>query len=112
MTAPSGQNPLPDVDRATLSAGLRKIRRRRWYLWALILVYLPLMWSALKFLPSMNAVCGVFGVWFAAVFVIAMIAAVARCPRCGNYFHVNGMTLLFLRKCLHCQLHVSADKRP
>ena len=32
-----------------------------------------------------------------------------RCPRCGNYFHVNGMMLLYLRRCLHCQLHINAD---
>jgi hypothetical protein len=36
----------------------------------------------------------------------------SKCPRCGNYFHLHGMTLLILRKCLHCQLHINADKIP
>jgi hypothetical protein len=33
----------------------------------------------------------------------------SKCPRCGNYFHLHGMTLLVLRKCLHCQLHISEN---
>jgi hypothetical protein len=99
------------VDRDVLRQGLKVIRRRRWYLWIIILVYMPLMGVAMKQLPSVKAVSFVFIGWFVIMFSIALFAAVARCPRCGNYFHVHGMTLLYLRKCLHCQLHVSADKR-
>jgi hypothetical protein len=69
------------------------------------------MSAAMKTLPSFKGVMYVFLLWFVIMFTIALVAAVARCPRCGNYFHVHGMTLLYLRKCLHCQLHLTADKR-
>jgi uncharacterized membrane protein len=95
------------IDKAVLRGGLRAVRRRRWYLWMIILVYMPLMGVAMTY----KAVGPVFIGWFVVMFVIALYAALARCPRCGNYFHMHGMTLLYLRKCLHCQLHLTADKR-
>ncbi len=70
---------------------------------------MPLMMLAMKMFNGHLA--AVFVGWFVVMFAIAFYAAIARCPSCGNYFHLQGMTLLFLRKCLHCQLHVSADKR-
>jgi len=91
--------------------GLQIIRRRRWYLWGLIAIYLPLMLTLLEHDATFNTLATTFLLWFVAVFSIALYAAVARCPRCGNYFHMHGMTLLYLRKCLHCQLHLTADKR-
>lgn len=91
--------------------GLKIIRRRRWYLWGLITIYLPLMLPLLDRGASLRVLTTVFLFWFVAVFSIALYAAVARCPRCGNYFHMHGMTLLYLRKCLHCHLHLTADKR-
>jgi len=98
-------------DKSALRQGLKVVRRRRWYLWIIILLYVPLMSAAMKTLPSFKGVMYVFLLWFVIMFTIALVAAVARCPRCGNYFHVHGMTLLYLRKCLHCQLHLTADKR-
>lgn len=98
------------VDKSALKFGLKKIRRRRWCLWLIILLYLPIMAVAMKTLPSFTAVMVIFSLWFILMFSIALVAAVARCPKCGNYFHMHGMTLLYLRKCLHCQLHVCADK--
>lgn len=95
-------------DNAVLRKGLKAIRRRRWFLWTTILAYMPLMGMAMSY----NAVSEAFVAWFIALFSIAFYAAVVRCPRCGNYFHLHGPSLLFLRKCLHCQLHVIADKRP
>ncbi len=98
-------------DTAGFGPGLSIVRRRRWYLWGVILVYVPAMWLTLRISPTYRAVEIVFGIWFILLFVAATISALARCPRCGNYFHMHGMTLLYLRKCLHCGLHVSADKR-
>jgi len=98
------------IDKRALQSGLKKIRRRRWCLWSIILLYAPMMYMSMKRLPSFTAVMYVFSIWFILMFSIAMVAAVARCPKCGNYFHLHGMTLLYLRKCLHCQLHVCADK--
>jgi hypothetical protein len=101
----------PDDNFAEIGPGLKKIRRRRWCLWAVILIYLPAMWVTLRLSSSMHAVGVVFGVWFVLLFTAAVVVAVARCPRCGNYFHMHGMTFLCLRKCLHCQLHLKADKK-
>ena len=95
------------IDNATLRKGLKTVRRRRWCLWTIILVYMPLMGMAMSY----KAVSEAFIVWFVVTFAIGFYTAAVRCPRCGNYFHMNGTSLLYLRKCLHCQLHVIADKR-
>jgi len=100
------------IDKKALKAGLKKIRRRRWCLWSIVLLYIPMMYIAMKNLPSFSEVMYVFFAWFILMFSIALVAALARCPKCGNYFHLNGMTLLYLRKCLHCHLHICADKAP
>jgi len=91
--------------------GLRQIRKRRWFLWAEILIYLPAMLVTMKISPTFRALAVVFALWFILLWIVVGYSALIRCPRCGNYFHMNGMTLLYLRKCLHCQLHLTADKR-
>ena len=97
----------PADDKALLQQGLHTVRRRRWYLWLIILVYMPLMMTAVKFSSAVAA----FLSWCLVMVVIVGYSALARCPRCGNYFHMHGLSMLYLRKCLHCQLHVCADKR-
>ena len=92
--------------------GLSKLRRRRRFLWLVLIAYLPAMWSAQRITRSFQGALPVFAVWLLVLILAAAVSALARCPRCGNYFHVNGMALLYLRKCLHCQLHISADKKP
>jgi hypothetical protein len=93
-----------------LGPGLSKVRRRRWFMWSAILAYMPIMVATLKISKSFNITAMVFAAWFAVLFVVTLLLAIVRCPRCGNYFHMHGMTLLFFRKCLHCQLHINADK--
>jgi hypothetical protein len=90
---------------------LGKIRKRRLFLWCVILVYMPAMWTTLRLTGSYKATGTVFVVWIILLCIFATVAACARCPRCGNYFHMHGMTLLYLRKCLHCQLHINADRK-
>jgi hypothetical protein len=99
------------VDAAKIGPALRIIRRRRCYLWIVILGYLPAMWVTLKLMPLHKVLGSVFLVWVVLLFIVVLVSAVVRCPRCGNYFHMNGMTLLYLRKCLHCQLHINADRK-
>jgi len=96
---------------AELTTGLALIRRRRWYLWGAILIYLPLLKLTLTFSQSLHVALSVVGLWLLLSFSLAFFAALARCPRCGHYYHMHGPTLLFLRKCLHCQLHLCADRR-
>jgi hypothetical protein len=94
-----------------LAPGLGKVRRRRWLLWTVLLAYLPTMWVTQQITHSFQRSLPVFFLWVLLLIAAAAISAVARCPRCGNYYHVNGMVLMYLRKCLHCQLPVNADKR-
>lgn len=91
--------------------GLGRIRKRRWFLWGVILAYLPAMWMTLCLTGSFNVTAAVFVAWVVLLCVFATVTALARCPRCGNYFHMHGMTFLLLRKCLHCQLRINADKK-
>jgi hypothetical protein len=108
MTEVSGLEPGAATD---FSTGLRRVRKRRWLLWGEILGYLPLMLGVMKIWPTNTALAVAFLTWFALLWVVVGYSALARCPRCGNYFHMNGMTLLYLRKCLHCQLHLTADRK-
>jgi uncharacterized membrane protein YadS len=101
-----------EIDPSVISAGLSKIRRRRWVVWIVMIIYLPTMWTTQKITHSFNASMPVFFVWFLLLLIAMGYSAVARCPRCGNYYHVNGMILLYLRKCLHCQLPLNEDKTP
>ena len=99
------------IDESDYGPGLRTIRKRRWCLWAEILIYLPAMMVTMKIAPTFRALAVVFVIWFILLWIVVGYSALARCPRCGNYFHMHGMTLLYLRKCLHCQLHLTADKK-
>jgi len=89
---------------------LKKTRRRRKYFFGTVLIYIPALLITHKISPTNNAMGTVFGLWIAILIISTFLAALSRCPRCGNYFHVHGMTLLILRKCLHCQLHITTDK--
>ena len=86
------------------------VRRRRWYLWGLILVYMPVSVLTLQLTQSYKATGLVILIWVILLCIVVTLIAIAKCPRCGNYFHMHGMTLLILRKCLHCQLHINDDK--
>jgi hypothetical protein len=98
-------------DATQAGPAMQTIRRRRWYLWWVILVYVPAMWVTMQVKPTYLVVGTVFVVWIILLFIAGIYSALARCPRCGNYFHMHGMTLLYLRKCLHCQLHINADRK-
>jgi len=98
------------VDESTFGPALNLIRRRRKYFFYTVLAYMPAMWAVHKISPTYRSIGIAIGVWIVVLFTTAFMSAVTRCPRCGNYFHVHGMTLLYLRKCLHCQLHINADR--
>jgi hypothetical protein len=95
---------------ALFGPALTRIRRRRKLFFGTILVYIPALWITHSISPTDRSMGMVFGVWFVLLIITAFLSAVATCPRCGNYFHVNGMVILYLRKCLHCQLPLTADK--
>jgi len=97
-------------DPTRFAAGLGDVRRRRLWLWGVIAVYVPAILLTLRINSAFRVVGSVFIVWVLLLIIVVLISALAVCPRCGNYFHLHGMTLLYLRKCLHCQLHINADK--
>lgn len=86
----------------SIAGGLRRVRRRRWYLWGLILAYLPAIWVTLQLTGSDRKTAVVFVVWVVLVLWAALAASLVRCPRCGNPYHLNGVFPLFLRRCVHC----------
>jgi hypothetical protein len=96
---------------AEFGAAMKKVRKRRLCLWGVILIYMPAMWTTLQMTQSFNKTAVAFVVWLILLCIAATVSALARCPGCGNYFHMHGMTLLFLRKCLHCGVHINADKK-
>ena len=105
----AGKNDVEDV--SLLGPGLARVRRRRWYLWFVLIVYLPTMWTTQRITHSFEKSLPVFLLWFLLLILVMALSATVKCPRCRNYFHVNGMALLYLRRCLHCQLHLCADKK-
>lgn len=101
----------PSQESSDYSSGLRKLRARRRVMGGLILVYVPVIWLSLELTRSDRATAMVFGVWVVLLFFAVLWVAVALCPRCNNPFHLNGVIPIYLRRCLHCGLHISADKK-
>jgi len=89
---------------------LNLISRRRKYFFGVVLIYIPAIWVIHGISPTNKTMFTTIGIWVVLLLITCMMSAVTRCPRCGNYFHVNGMSMLYLRRCLHCQLHINADR--
>ncbi|MBU5613697.1 hypothetical protein [Geomonas azotofigens] len=106
-----GEETVAAMDPAVIASGLAAVRKRRWCLWIVLIVYLPTMYLTQKITHSFSGSMPVFFAWFAVLLCVMFYSATARCPRCRNYYHMQGMALLYLRRCLHCQLPLDADKR-
>jgi hypothetical protein len=98
------------VDPAAYMRVLKKTRRYRKYFFVTVLVYIPALLITFRVSPTNRAMGTLFGVWVVLLIIVTFLVALCKCPRCGNYFHLHRMTLLILRKCLHCQLHINNDK--
>jgi hypothetical protein len=90
---------------------LAVIRRRRWYLWVVIMVYMPVSVMTLQVTQSYKATAVVLLIWIIVLCIAVTLTAIATCPKCGNSFHMRNSTLSYLRKCRHCGLHLCADKQ-
>jgi multidrug transporter EmrE-like cation transporter len=93
------------VDPSTYAAMLATIRRRRWYFWGLVLVYLPITITILKLTQSTMATGIAFGIWVAFLCIAVALMACAKCPACNNSFHMRNGTLSFSRNCCHCGIN-------
>jgi hypothetical protein len=98
------------IDPQVYHAGLKKVRLRRWLLWGVILAYLPAMMLALETPDAGKSAVTVFIIWIVFLCIAVGLACVVRCPRCGGSFHTHGPTFIPFRRCIHCCLHVNADK--
>ena len=87
------------------------MRFRRLLLWIVIFAYLPAMMIALGSVDYRKWGAIVFGSWIVLLTLSVGFACLARCPRCGELYHTHGPTFLPLRRCLHCSLHIKADKK-
>ncbi len=99
-------------DNATYTAVMKKTRLRRKLFFGTVLAYIPAITTTYIISPTNMAMGTVFGVWVVLLIIVTVLVALSICPACGNYFHLHGMTLLVLRKCLHCQLHINTDNPP
>lgn len=95
---------------AEISQGLAKIRKRRWFFFGVVLIYVPALLVTLKLSQSGKTTATMFGLWVFVLIISVVLAATARCPRCKGYYHTNGPTFLPVRRCVHCGLPVNADK--
>lgn len=100
----------PMTDPAMFTVKMRSLRRRRWFLWGLVLIYLPAIYLALQLSGSDRVAGIVFVVWILLVCVAVGLAAFAICPRCAKTFHMHGFVPVYLRRCVHCGLHVSSNQ--
>jgi uncharacterized membrane protein YhdT len=99
------------LDPAVLHQGLVKVRKSRWLLWLTIIIYVPALVIALQYHLSSGTMTKLFGLWVILLCVTVGLATVVKCPRCRKAFHTHGPTFLPVRKCVHCGLHVNADKK-
>mgnify|MGYP001764366571 CR=1 FL=1 len=93
------------------SAMLAVIRRRRWYLWSLILIYMPASVTTLQLTQSYKQTGIICLIWFILLCIAVALITCAKCPRCGNNFHMRDSSLAFSRTCRHCGLHMCGAKQ-
>lgn len=98
------------TDPIVISQGLAKVRSRRWILWSVLIIYMPVLIVALE-LGAPGSIMGqLFVAWLVLLCVAVGLATVVKCPRCDHTFHTNGPTFLPVRRCVHCGLPLHADK--
>jgi len=95
----------------THGALLAIIRRRRWYLWGLILIYMPASVTTLQLTQSYKQTGIVCLIWFILLCIAVALITCAKCPRCGNNFHMRDSALAFSRTCRHCGLPMCGDRK-
>jgi hypothetical protein len=85
---------------------LSTIRRRRWFLWGMILIYLPASLTTLQYTESYKLLGSLFLIWLILLCVAVSLMACSKCPRCGKNFHMRNSTLSFFGNCRHCGLGI------
>lgn len=89
------------------STQLSHIRSRRWQLWLVFFSYLPVIAIALKTTTGNTVPFMVCGFWVLLAAICGIRVSFSKCPRCGNLFHMRGVSTSWGRRCRHCQLPLS-----
>jgi hypothetical protein len=100
-----------NVNPLTYALMLGIIRRRRWYLWGLVLIYMPAAVLTLQLTQSYKTTGVVVLIWIVLLCIVVTLTAIAKCPRCGKTFHMRNSTLTYHRTCRYCGLHLCADRQ-
>jgi hypothetical protein len=80
----------------------RSVRRRRRWVWLIVLSYLPVGAGVFLIGPDLGIAVAV--VWMIALCAAAALHSVTRCPRCGRRcFHSNSWHNQLALRCLHCR---------
>jgi len=90
------------INPAVYETMLATIRKRRLFLWGVILVYLPAALTTLQWTQSYTLIGILFLAWLASLCIAVALVACAKCPACGNNFHMRNSALSFLPRCCHC----------
>ncbi|WP_432821833.1 hypothetical protein [Trichloromonas sp.] len=92
-----------------LPARLAGIRTRRRFLWSVFISYIPAIWFALK--TGGDGLALVVGIlWLLMASAGGILVSFARCPRCGDRFHMKGISTSWGGRCVHCKLSLSKAK--
>ena len=96
------------------TAGLRKIRRERGWIWFWALSYIPAVWIVKHTIHSNAADIPIILIW--AIGFVRSVARVmfSRCPRCnGLFFSTHGSPTIwnfFANKCMQCGLPLKIER--
>ena len=82
---------------------LAGIRLRRKFLWSVFFSYIPVIWIALK-IGGDGLAIGVGIFWLILASVGGVMVSFSLCPRCGNRFHMKGLSTSWGSQCVHCKL--------
>ena len=74
------------VDPSSYAAMLATVRRRRWYFWGLVLIYLPTTITILKLTQSTKLTAIAFGIWVVFLCIVVALMACSKCPHATTTF--------------------------
>ena len=94
---------MADTTTTEFSERLAGIRLRRTILWTVFISYIPVIWVALKIGgDGLAIVVGIL--WLLMASAGGVMVSFSLCPRCGNRFHMKGISTSWGSRCVHCKL--------
>lgn len=95
-----------------IKKALARIRIKLIIVFVMVLLYIPVGMVILEFEvfndQDYYAYYSLF--WFLITFIIWTSYCFSRCPQCGKFFFFKILGWPLARECVHCGLHIKADK--